>query len=132
MKISRKSKLNLALLWHQHQPIYKDVSRKAAKGSYLFPYVRLHSVRDYYSMAAIVADYPNVHLTINLTPSLLWQIEDYTDRDATDRSLELSLKAAETMSLEDREEVLRGFFDAHWHDQIYPHPRYAELFTQRV
>ena len=83
-------------------------------------------------MAAIVADYPNVHLTINLTPSLLWQIEDYTDRDATDRSLELSLKAAETMSLEDREEVLRGFFDAHWHNQIYPHPRYAELFTQRV
>ena len=126
------SKLKLALLWHQHKPIYKDVLHKSAKGSYRFPYVRLHSVRDYYSMAAIVARYPNVHLTINLTPCLLWQIEDYTKRGATDRSQELSLKSAETLSSVEREEILSSFFDAQWHNQIYPHPRYAELFTQRA
>ena len=46
--------------------------------------MRLHSLRDYYSMAALVAQYPGIHLTINLTPILLWQIEDYAARGATD------------------------------------------------
>ena len=37
--------------------------------------VRLHAIRDYYSMAALVAEHPGVHLTLNLTPARLWQIE---------------------------------------------------------
>lgn len=62
-------KLYLALLWHQHQPIYKDTSFPTAQGSYVHPWVRLHAIRDYYSMAALVAEHPGVHLTINLTPA---------------------------------------------------------------
>jgi alpha-amylase/alpha-mannosidase (GH57 family) len=125
------SRFYLAILWHQHQPVYKDTAHPTQKGSYVQPWVRLHAIRDYYSMAALVAEHPGLHLTINLTPSLLWQIEDYVEHGATDRSLELTLKPAERLTDEEREEVLCTFFDAHWHNQIFPHSRYDELFTQR-
>jgi len=124
-------KLYLALLWHQHQPIYKDTTHPTPAGSYIQPWVRLHAIRDYYSMAALVAEHPGVHLTINLTPALLWQLEDYLERGATDRSLELTLKPAESLTPDEREQVLSTFFDANWHNQIFPHPRYKELFNQR-
>jgi len=124
-------KLYLAILWHQHQPVYKDISHPSQKGSYIHPWVRLHAIRDYYSMAALVAEHPGIHLTINLTPALVWQIEDYVDHGATDRALELTLKPAETLNDEEREQVLHTFFDAHWHNQIFPHPRFRELFSQQ-
>ena len=123
--------LFLALLWHQHQPLYKDTSAAAPQGSYLHPWVRLHAVRDYYSMAALVAAHPGVHLTINLTPVLLWQLEDYIAHGATDRALELTLKPAEELRKEEQEQVVSTFFDADWHHQIFPHARYKALFLQR-
>ena len=61
-------RLYVAILWHQHQPVYKDTSRADAKGSYTQPWVRMHSLRDYVGMPQIVAAHPAVHLTINLTP----------------------------------------------------------------
>lgn len=125
-------KLYLALLWHQHQPLYKDSARPGAAGSHRQPWVRLHALRDYYSMAALVAQHPGVHLSVNLTPVLLWQLEDYLERGATDRALELSLKPAETLSVTEQEFVLSYFFEADWHHQIYPHPRYRELFSRRA
>ncbi len=125
------TKLYLIILWHQHQPIYKDTAHPRQTGSYLHPWVRLHAIRDYYSMAALVAEHPGVHLTINLTPALLWQIEDYLERGATDWALELTLKFAEALNKKERERVIGHFFDAHWHHQIFPHPRYKELFLQR-
>lgn len=124
-------KLYLALLWHQHQPMYKDTSHPVQAGSYIHPWVRFHAIRDYYSMAALVAEHPDFHLTINLTPVLLWQIEDYVQRSATDRALDLTLKPAESLDHKEREEVLSSFFDADWHNQVFPHPRYNELFIQR-
>ena len=124
--------IHLALLWHMHQPLYRDLSRTDPKGAYPVPWVRLHALRDYYAMAALVREFPDVHLTINLVPVLLWQIEDYTKRGATDTALELTLKPAETLSLEERDTLLSTFFAADWHHQIYPHPRYRALFEQRV
>lgn len=123
-------RLYLAILWHQHQPIYKDTTH-APKGSYRQPWLRLHAIRDYYAMAALVADHPDVHLTINLTPSLLWQIEDYLERGATDRALDLTVTPAERLKANAREAIQTEFFDADWHNQIFPHARYAELFQQR-
>ena len=123
-------KLYLAILWHQHQPIYKDTGHPP-RGSYRQPWVRLHAIRDYYAMAALVAEHPGVHLTINLTPSLLWQIEDYVERGATDRALDLTLTPAERLKPSAREAILSEFFDADWHNEIFPHARYAELFQQR-
>ena len=125
------SKLHLALVWHQHQPLFRDLAHPSPRGSYTQPWVRLHAIRDYYAMAALVAQHPAVHLTINVTPVLLWQREDYVERGATDRTLELTCTPAEQLRAEEREELLSTFFEAHWHNQILVHPRYAELFAKR-
>jgi len=124
-------KLYLALLWHQHQPIYKDTSLKKPEGSYVQPWVRLHALRDYYSMARMVGEQDGIHLTVNLSASLLWQLRDYVEGGATDRALELTRKSAETLTSAERHYVLTHFFDAHWHNQIAVHPRYRELFVKR-
>jgi alpha-amylase/alpha-mannosidase (GH57 family) len=124
-------KIHLALLWHQHQPLYKDLARKRQRGSYRFPWVRLHALRDYYGMAALLEQHPGVHVTMNLTPVLLWQIEDYGANGATDRALELTLRPAEKLSSTQREDLLGTFFEASWHTQIYPWPRYRELLEKR-
>jgi alpha-amylase/alpha-mannosidase (GH57 family) len=121
--------LLLALLWHQHQPLYRD---PASAGTWLLhPWVRLHALRDYYGMAALAAEYPDLHLTVNLTPVLLEQLDDYVERGGSDRALDLTRTPTRSLTDGEREEILRSFFDADWHHQIFPHPRYKELFLQR-
>jgi alpha-amylase/alpha-mannosidase (GH57 family) len=124
-------KLYLALLWHQHQPCYKDASHPDPRGSYTQPWVRLHALRDYYGMADLVAQHPKVHLTINVTPVLLEQLEDYL-RGATDLALELTLTPAEHLSEAQQASLLAHFFDADYHHQIYPYPRYKALLEQKL
>ncbi|HXV67837.1 MAG TPA: hypothetical protein VD738_02850 [Nitrospira sp.] len=124
-------KIHLAILWHQHQPLYKNLQAKQPQGSYRLPWVRLHAIRDYYAMAALLKHHPEVHLTINLTPVLLWQLEDYAERDATDRALDLTRILARRLTAAEREELLSTFFEANWHTQIFLWPRYRELFEQR-
>lgn len=65
--------LYLNLIWHQHQPLYLDPQTDQLRG----PWVRTHATKDYYDMAAMHADYPEVHATINLTSSLLYQLDEY-------------------------------------------------------
>ena len=64
-------------------------------------------------MATVLADHAGAHLTINLTPALLLQIQEYAERGATDRALDLNLRPAEELGPEGREELLSSFFDAH-------------------
>ena len=65
--------LYLNIIWHQHQPSYLD----ATKDQLIGPWVRTHSTKDYYDMAAILEKYPKVHLTIDLTSVLLRQLQEY-------------------------------------------------------
>jgi putative CocE/NonD family hydrolase len=124
-------KLYLALLWHQHQPVYRDASSPSPRGSHLHPWVRLHATRDYYGMASLVAQHPGVQLTINLTPSLLWQLEDLARHGATDHPWELSLKPPSRLSPRERDLLLQTFFDADHRRQIAVHPRYAQLLARK-
>lgn len=123
--------LYVAWLWHQHQPLYRDPASPTARGSYRYPWVRLHAIRDYYSMAALATEY-DVRVTFNLTPVLLRQIDDYVEGGATDGALELTRRPAEKLTAAQVEEILSTFFDADWHHQIYVHPRYRELLEQRA
>lgn len=74
---SRSAKIRrsvyVAIVWHQHQPTYLDVSRDELSG----PWVRKHATKDYYDMVSILKDFPEVHVTVNLTPVLLTQLLDY-------------------------------------------------------
>ncbi len=65
--------LYLNIIWHQHQPLYLDPAKDQLQG----PWVRTHGTKDYYDMAALVGKYPEIHCTINLTSSLLYQLDDY-------------------------------------------------------
>jgi alpha-amylase/alpha-mannosidase (GH57 family) len=125
------SKLSLALLWHQHQPLYRDLGAPSPAGAYRLPWVRLHALRDYYSMALLAAAQPGLELVINLTPVLLWQLADYAERGATDRSLELTMKPAEALDASEQAELLATFFRADREHQIRPHARYAALLARR-
>jgi alpha-amylase/alpha-mannosidase (GH57 family) len=126
-----RGKLNVAILWHQHQPYYRLALGGEPKGAYLLPWVRLHAVRDYYPMAALVSEFPNVHVTINLVPSLMLQLEDYVDRGATDQWMDLSLKPTADYTEVERDFIVSRFFDADWKNEVRIHPRYAELLGKR-
>ena len=46
--------INLAIIWHMHQPYYKDL----VTGEYILPWVGLHGAKDYYDMVAILDRLP--------------------------------------------------------------------------
>jgi Glycosyl hydrolase family 57 len=126
-----KPALYISWLWHQHQPLYRDPAAADVAGSYRAPWVRLHALRDYYSMAALAAQH-DVHVTFNLTPVLLRQIDDYLLHGASDAALDLTRRPAESLHRAQTEDLLSTFFDADWHHQIFVHARYRQLFEQRM
>ena len=111
--------LYVALIWHNHQPFYKNT----ATGMYMMPWVRMHAVKDYYDMAAMLKDYPNVHVAFNLVPSLIKQLDEYS-AGAKDIQLILTEKPACELTLDDKDFILRRFFDANWDNIIKRFPRY--------
>jgi len=117
----------LSIVWHQHQPLYyKDPDT----GIYAKPWVRVHATKDYYDMAAMVEEYPDVHVTFNLTPSLIEQLEDFV-AGAKDEYWVLAEKPAAELSDEEKLDILRYFFDANWNNQIGIFPRYQALLDKR-
>jgi alpha-amylase/alpha-mannosidase (GH57 family) len=124
---SLPKKLGVAFLWHMHQPFYKD----PVANKYLLPWVRLHGVKDYYPMAALVEEFEHVRVTFNMVPSLVEQINDYALNDATDTYLDLTVKKASSLTLEDKVEALNHFFKVNFKQFIEPNARYAELLIKK-
>jgi alpha-amylase/alpha-mannosidase (GH57 family) len=71
------------------------------------PWVRLHALRDYYAMPALLLKYPDVHVTINVTPVLLDPILDYAEGRARDEALALTRVPAGRLSPRQREARLK-------------------------
>lgn len=117
----------LAFVWHQHQPYYPDdIARENP-----MPWVRLHGVKDYWGMAMHLREVPEMHCTINLVPSLVHQLQDYTERNASDHFLNLSRIPANSLTREQAMFILDNFFMANPERMIRPYPRYAELYVRR-
>ncbi|MDP2168655.1 MAG: glycoside hydrolase family 57 protein [Thermodesulfovibrionales bacterium] len=121
------SPLNVAFIWHMHQPYYKD----PFTGDYRLPWVRLHGTKDYLDMAAVLREFPAVRQTFNLVPSLLEQLQDYAENNVRDSFLEMTKKPAASLSEDDRAFLLENFFFANWDMMIRPLPRYCELLEKR-
>jgi len=119
--------VTLALFWHQHQPYYPD----DVAGETLMPWVRLHGTKDYYGMALHIKEVPEFRCTINLVPSLLLQIQRYTDHEGSDRHLDVSRLPADAMSEADLNYLLDNFFMANAESMIRPYSRYYELYLKR-
>lgn len=118
--------LYVALIWHNHQPFYKN----PATGKYMLPWVRMHAVKDYYDMVSILKEYPGVHCTFNLVPSLIFQLDECA-AGAKDVWQAVSEKPASELTRDEREFILRRFFDANWDKIIKRHPRYWQLLQKR-
>jgi alpha-amylase/alpha-mannosidase (GH57 family) len=117
----------VAFLWHMHQPFYQDL----LTGEHVLPWVRLHALKDYWGMVALLGEFPAVKATFNLVPSLLVQLEAYAREEARDRHLELGLKPAAQLTDEERAFCIEQFFHAHRRRMIDPFPRYRELLDLR-
>ncbi len=114
-------------MWHMHQPFYKDLMT----GEYRLPWVRMHALKDYYGMVKLLDEFPNVHQTFNLVPSLIAQIEDYVAGTAKDPFLAVAAKPAADLTGEERVFALEYLFQANPTHMIARYPRYQELWEQK-
>ena len=119
--------VSLALVWHQHQPYYPD----DVGGENPMPWVRLHGTKDYWGMAALLDEVPELCATINLVPSLLVQLAAYADPGRQDEHLRVSRLPADGLSERDATFLLDNFFMVPPEQMIRPYPRYHELFQKR-
>jgi len=119
--------LYVSFLWHMHQPFYKVPGTT----SYRLPWVRLHGTKDYLDMVDILTEFPEIKQNFNLTPSLVEQILDYTENNAKDFHLTLTIKKASELSQEEKTAILENFFLANWDTMIRQFPRFYELLMKR-
>ncbi len=117
--------LYVALVWHMHQPYYKD----GQTGEYVLPWARLHAAKDYLHMAEVLAEHPNVHVTFNVVPSLVEQLLEYAAGEAVDRVQVLSLQEAWTP--DEKGYLLANCFSINWDNIIRRYPRYWQLLQLR-
>src|SRR5207247_10805927 len=117
----------IAFVWHMHQPYYEDLVTR----EHILPWVRLHALKDYFGMVALMREFPSVRVTFNLVPSLLVQLEAFAANRARDRFLELSLKPAAELDERDTAFIVQNFFYAQRQRMIDVYPRYAELLRRR-
>jgi len=79
----------------------------------------------------ILEDFPSVHQTFNLVPSMMVQIEEYAAGTAVDPFLQVALKTAENLSQGEVHFALRYLFQTNLDRLIRRFPRYAELYDLR-
>ncbi|MFH1889125.1 MAG: glycoside hydrolase family 57 protein [Candidatus Omnitrophota bacterium] len=119
--------LYLAFIFHMHQPYYQNLLTHETP----MPWVRLHGTKDYLDMVKILEDYPLIHQTFNLVPSLIEQIEDYSNGVVKDKFLELSYKNAGELTVQEQNFIRENFFMINKERVIMIHPRYFELYNKR-
>jgi alpha-amylase/alpha-mannosidase (GH57 family) len=110
-----------------HQPYYEDL----VTGEHILPWVRLHALKDYYGMVALLREFPQVRMTFNLVPSLLVQLEAFAADRARDEYLDLGMKPAADLTEAEAIFLIQNFFHAQRARMIEIYPRYAELLARR-
>ncbi len=116
--------LRVAMLWHQHQPYYKK------DGEFILPWVRLHGVKDYYDLPALLMEYPAVKQTFNLVPSLLLQVRDYVEGNAQDAVEVHTLVPAIELTDRQKKFIVDNFFLCNVDRMILPYERYRDLYER--
>jgi alpha-amylase/alpha-mannosidase (GH57 family) len=116
--------IHLLFLWHMHQPYYKDL----VTGEYRLPWVRLHALKDYYGMVKLLDEFPGLHQTFNLVPSLVTQLQEYVNGTAQDPFLQVAAMPAAEMNLAERLFAVQYLFQANAENMIGRYPRYRELW----
>ncbi len=119
-------KLNIAFVWHFHQPSYQENFDK----DFLMPWVRLHATKDYLDMLYYTENFPNLKLNFNFSPVLLDSIEKYA-QGAYDIHLRLLTSDVENLLPQEKMFILDNFFDANYNNMILPRSYYTTLYEKR-
>jgi alpha-amylase/alpha-mannosidase (GH57 family) len=118
------NKVHLVLLWHMHQPQYRDPET----GRYVLPWTRLHALKDYWGMVKILEDFPKFHATFNMVPSLCLQLEEYASGKFNEPWFELAFRDAEQLTREEKAEILQRAFQVNQERLLSRWPRFLELY----
>ncbi|MBL8840110.1 MAG: glycoside hydrolase [Planctomycetes bacterium] len=121
--------LNVALLWHFHQPDYVHPDEGVA----VLPWVRMHGVRGYTDMLAALEAEPGARVTLNVTPVLLAQLERCVATwggPGEDRLLSLCRRLPTALPEGERAALAALLFSANRAHMIAPLPRYLELLER--
>jgi len=118
------NRINLVLLWHMHQPQYRDPET----GRYVLPWTRLHALKDYWGMVKILEEFPGFHATFNVVPSLGMQLEEYASGNFDEPWFELAFKETEQLTQEDKSEILNRAFQLNHERLMSRWPRFVELY----
>src|SRR5712672_1523169 len=118
------NKIHLVVLWHMHQPQYRDPET----GRYVLPWTRLHALKDYWGMVKILEEFPKFHATFNVVPALGLQLEEYASGTFNEPWFELAFRDAEKLSKEDKNEILQRAFQVNHERFLKRRPRFQELY----
>jgi alpha-amylase/alpha-mannosidase (GH57 family) len=118
------NRIHLVLLWHMHQPQYRDPETAA----YVLPWTRLHALKDYWGMVKILEEFPAFHATFNVVPALGAQLEEYASGSFLEPWFDLAFKETDKLTLEDKTEILNRAFQLNHERLMSRWPRFVELF----
>ena len=119
-------RLYLNILWHMHQPYYRDDE----SGRFEMPWVFLHGIKDYYDIPWYQQQHPKIKSTYNLVPSLIVQLEPYADPEVDDRFLKSLRKPVKELEKDERVYLFEMLFFSQYENMIQPIERYARLFRK--
>ncbi len=106
-----------------HQPQYRD----PATGRYVLPWTRLHALKDYWGMVRMLEEFPSVHVTFNIVPSLCAQLEEYAAGVFSEPWFEIAFRPVEELSEQDKAEILIRAFQVNHENLMSRWPRFVEL-----
>jgi alpha-amylase/alpha-mannosidase (GH57 family) len=120
--------LNLVLLWHMHQPDYRNYQT----GEFFLPWVYLHAIKDYSDMACHLEKHPKVHAVVNFVPVLLDQMEDYIEQFDSGQIRDPLLRLLATPDLDhlgsdERSLIMESCFRCNHVNMMQPFPLYRQL-----
>jgi len=122
------ARIHLVILWHMHQPQYRD----PATGQYVLPWTRLHGLKDYYGMVKLMEEFPGVHATFNMVPALAHQLEEYASGEFREVWLDAAMAPADALTEDQESEILLRAFQLNQERLMSRWPRYVEIHQQVI
>ena len=117
------NRVHLMILWHMHQPQYRDPST----GRYVLPWTRLHALKDYWGMVRVLEEFPRVHATFNVVPSLGAQLEEYASGQFDEPWFDAAFRTTKDLSSDDKTEILTRAFQVNYDHLLARWPRFIEI-----
>ncbi len=119
-------KLNIAFIWHFHQPNYQA----DFDGDFLLPWARLHASKDYLDMLKWTDEFQNLKLNFDFSPVLLSALQKYSN-GAMDLHLRVFLKDENEITEKEKIFILNNYFDLNYKNMVLKNPHFTELYNKR-